>query len=190
MAEARAASTRSSSRYSSRARPQPTMRGSDQVPPKSPVSCGAGGEAQVGGAGQGEPGAGAGAVDRGDRGLGHVVQEQAGALQLAQAGGTFVEAQVGAEVADRAEVASGAEGLARSGDDDGADRVVGRGVVECGDEGSEELVGHGVVAVGTVEGHEPDPVARLDQHGVGHRRPPPSILTVRLSDSDVNFEQT
>ena len=124
--------------------------------------CLLGGEAQVGGARPAEAGAGARAVDGGDRDLVHVAQQLRGVHVGAQAPDAGVHGG-GARLALGAlgrvrgaghalDVAAGAEAAARAGQDDDAQVRVARRHGERGAGALDEVRRHGVEALRAVEG--------------------------------------
>src|SRR5258708_3436606 len=113
-----------------------------------------GGVAQVAGAGPGEPRTGAEAVDRRDRDLGHLVKDFGRRHRGAQAGdarlqrGRLLTTDRGAHAA---QIAAGAEGATRAGEDHGADGIVSRSLFHGLQRHGDELATHGVEVVGTGE---------------------------------------
>jgi hypothetical protein len=132
--------------------------------------CGRPGDANVGGQRQVEPGADGRAVDRCDGGQlaiahGHeaVVEPHQPRLRRSAARGT-----------QRAEVGTGAERLACSGDHHGVHLGIGFGLLDGGAQQRRHLAGHRVTSIWVVDSNERDVTVDAAQHqvGLGHRAPP------------------
>jgi len=143
-------------------------------------AAGAGGDAQVARGGEGQPAADAGPAHDGDGRHRDVLEpvDDPGDAEL------VVDAvPASAEGRELRDVRAGHEGVARAGQDEDPDVVVGVGPLARGVQPLVHRERHGVARRGPVEDHREDTVREAHLQVVGHERTPAAPLASRASTS-------